>query len=167
MTLYRTQSITPEKLLVIAANILHKAFYDCTRLEAKRRYQFLHDGRTIFLVKLRMDDGSELEVNLNLERSELRGKLNFSLFKQLVGQLLAAYAKTLNEKQPLNTFADDNQQRWVYLIPALSKSSAEPASTESLNMLVLAANMSRPGALTLELMFIDPEQFRRDTAAAG
>lgn len=161
MALYRTQSMSSEKLLTIAANVLHKAFYDSTRLEAKRRYQFLNDGRTLFLIKLTVEDGSELDVNLSLDRSELRGKLNFSVFKQLVGRLLATYAQLLNEKQPLNTFSDEQQQRWVYLIPAAFQSS------EALNMMVLAANMSQPGALTLELMFIDPEQFRVKEAAAG
>jgi len=161
MALYRTQSMSSEKLLTIAANVLHKAFYDCTRLDAKRRYQFIHDGRAVFLVKLRVEDGSELDVNLSLERSELRGKLNFSLFRQLLGALLASYAKLLNEKQPLNVFADEQQQRWVYLIPAAFQSG------ETLDMLVLAANLSQPGALTLELMFIDPEQFRAREAAAG
>jgi len=161
MALYRTQSMSSEKLLTIAANVLHKAFYDSTRLDAKRRYQFLHDGRTVFLIKLKVEDGSELDVNLSLDRSELRGKLNFSLFKQLVGRLLATYAQLLNEKQPLNTFSDEQQQRWVYLIPAAFQNS------EALNMMVLAANMSQPGALTLELMFIDPEQFRVKEAAAG
>jgi len=163
MALYHTQNISSEKLLTIAANILHKAFYDCTRLEAKRRYQFLLDGRRIFLIKLQMQDGSELEVNLSLEQSELRGKLNFSLFKQLVGQLLGNYARLLNEKQPLNTFSDEEQQRWVYLIPAAFQ------GPEHLNMLVLSANMNEPGSLNLELMFIDPEQFRTAgaNAAAG
>lgn len=161
MALYRNQSITSDKLLTIAANILHKSFYDCTRLDAKRRYQFVHDGHTVFLVRLKVEDGSELDVNLSLDRSELHGKLNFSLFRQLVGQLLAAYAKLLNEKQPLNIFSDDAQQRWIYLIPAAFQSG------DQLNMLVLAANLSQPGALTLELMFIDPEQFRSDAAPAA
>lgn len=161
MPLYKNQTLTPEKMLTIAANILHKAFYDCTRLEAKRRYQFLHDGRSIFLVDLRVEDGSELKVNMSLERSELRGKLNFSLFRQLIGHLLGTYAQLLNEKQPLKTFSDAEQRRWIYLIPAACQIG------ENLNMLVMAANVGQPGALTLELMFIDPEQFRRDTAAAG
>lgn len=159
MALYRTQSITPEKLLVIAANILHKAFFECTRLEAKRRYQFVHDGRTVFLLKLRVDDGSELEVNLNLERSELRGKLNFSVFRNLVGQLLNAYADQLNKKLTLNTFSDEERKRWVYLIPAVAQADSQ------LNMLVLAANMAQPGVLNLELMFIDPAQFKTDPNA--
>jgi hypothetical protein len=158
MALYRTQSIAPEKLLVIAANILHKAFYESTRLEAKRRYQFLHDGRAVFLLKLRVDDGSELDVNLSLERSELRGKLNFSMFRTMVAQLLGGYVAALDKKQPVKTFADADQQRWVYMIPAVHQNG------ELLNMLVLAVDVSRPGALTLELMFIDPEQFRRDAA---
>lgn len=162
MALYRTQSMTPEKMLIIAANILHKAFHDCPRVEAKRRYQYLHDGRSVFLVKVKVEDGSELDVNVSLERSELRGKLNFSLFRNLVGQLLVGFGQKLEKKEPLNTFSDAGQQRWVYLIPAVSRHG------EEWNMLVLAVDAGQPGALNLELMFIDPEQFRREeTAAAG
>jgi hypothetical protein len=161
MAPYSTHSMTPEKMLVLAANILHKSFYDCPRLDAKRRYQFLHDGSTVFLVKVRVEDGSELDINLSLERSELRGKLNFSLFRNLVGQLLAAYGKRLEQSEPLNLLSDPEQRRWVYPIPAAHQSG------EQWNMLVLAANVGQPGALNLELMFIDPEQFRRDRAAAG
>ena len=161
MALYRTQSIAPEKLLVISANILHKAFYDCTRLEAKRRYQFLHDGRTVFLLKLRVEDGSELDVQVSLDRTEMRGKLNFSEFRNLIGQLLAGFAAKLEQKQPLKTFSDAEQRRWIYLIPALHQSD------ERVNMMVLAVNVSQPGTLSLELMFIDPAQFRKEDAAAN
>jgi hypothetical protein len=77
----------------------------------------------------------------------------------MVGQLLGGYAAALDNKQPLKTFADSGQQRWVYMIPAVHQNG------EEFNMLVLAIDVTRPGTLTLELMFIDPEQFRRDAAA--
>lgn len=155
MPLYRNHSIAPEKLLAMSANILHQAFFVGTRLDAKRRYQFLESGRSVFLLKVGMEDGSELEVNLRLDRSELRGKLNFSAFRQLVGQLLALHTQKLNEKQALNIFSDDQQQRWVFLIPALQQSG------DDMNMLVLALELKQPGVLLLELMFIDPSQFEQ------
>jgi hypothetical protein len=155
MTLYRTHSIAPEKLLTLSINVLQQAFFSGPRLDAKRRYQFLENGRTIFLIKLRMEDGSELEVKLRMERSELRGKLNFSAFRQLLGRLLAAQVEQLHAGQPLNIFSNSEQQRWVYLIPALYQTGSET------NMLVSALELSEPGALLMELMFIDPSQFDR------
>jgi hypothetical protein len=155
MPLYRTHSVAPEKLLVMSANVLQQAFFGGPRLDAKRRYQFLESGRTVFLIKVRMEDGSELEVNLRLDRSELRGKLNFSAFRELVGNLLIAQAQKLNEKQPLNVFSNTEEQRWVFLIPAVH------GAGETVNMLVLAIELSQPGELLLELMFIDPSQFEQ------
>jgi hypothetical protein len=159
MSNYRTQEIVPEKLLVMAANLLHKAFYDSTRLLAKRRYQLLEEGQVVFLVKVDMEDGSQLDVNIKLDRSELRGKLNFSAFRQLIGQLLAGFATKLQEKQPLNIFSDTEQRRWLYLIPALLQ------TPERINVMILGADARQAGALTLELMFVDPDQFKQQSAS--
>lgn len=159
MSLYRNHSITPEKLLTLSANVLQQAFFAGTRLDAKRRFQFIEDGRTVFLVKLRMEDGSELEVHLRLDRTELRGKLNFSGFRQLVGRLVVECAERLDKKQQLALFADDEQQRWVFMIPAGQQVDGV------VDILVPAIDLSRPGRLLLELMFIDPAQFeQRDDA---
>ncbi len=153
MSLYRTHSLTPEKLLMLSFNILQQAFFAEVRIEAKHRYQFIESGRTVFLLNVQADDGSELEVKLPMDTSELRGKLNFSSFRRLLSQLLVAQAKQLHEKQPLNVFGDA-KQRLVFLIPAAVTIG------EQLNMLVLAVELSQPGAIVLELMFIDPNQFQ-------
>jgi hypothetical protein len=160
MSLYRNHSIAPEQLLTLATNVLQQAFFRGPRLEAKRRYQFLDSGRTIFLLKLRLEDGSELEVNLRLDRSEQRSKLNFSAFRQLVGRLVVECVERLNKKQPLNLFANAEQQRTVFLIPA-----AHQQADDVVDMLVLAVELSQPGTLLLELMFIDPGQFAQQGAA--
>lgn len=153
MPLYRTQSFSPEKLLTIAINLLHRAFGESTRLAAKHRYQHLESGKTVYLATVRMDDGSELKVNTRLDSSELQGKLNFGAFRQLVAQLLTACARQIDSKQPLNTFSDQDAKRWIYLIPAHYQSDV------ALNMLVLGVNLRQPGELTIELMFVDPTQF--------
>jgi len=154
MPLYRTQSLPPEKLLTIAVNLLHKAFGESTRLLAKHRFQYLEGGKAIYLATVQMEDKSELKVNLKLECSELKGKLNFGGFRQLIAQLLAGCARQLDSKQPLNTFSDQDAKRWIYLIPALYQSDV------AVNMLVLGVNMRQPGELTIELMFVDPAQFK-------
>lgn len=159
MSLYRNHTIAPEQLLTLATNVLQQAFFRGPRLDAKRRYKFLDSGRTIFLLKLRLEDGSELEVNLRLDRVEQRGKLNFTAFRQLVGQLIVECVERLNKKQPLNLFANAEQQRTVFLIPAAQQAD------DVVDMLVLAVELSQPGALLLELMFIDPGQFEQQGAA--
>lgn len=161
MSRFQAQSITPQKLLTVATNILHKAFDDCPRLEAKRRFQAIDEGRTVYLLDVRTEDGGELRINAKLDRSEFRGKLNFSLFRQLARNLVAAQVAALQSDQPLNTFSDEHGQRWVYLIPAAC------VEDQQVNMMVLAIDAGAPGALTLELMFVDPAQFQRPAAAAG
>jgi len=160
MPLYRSQSIAPEKLLVMAANLLHKSFHDTSRMMAKRRYQLLEDGKKVFLVNVRMEDSSELQVNLTLDRSELRGKLNFSAFRQLIVRLLHGFMQKLQTQESLNMFTDEDGKRWSYLIPAVLKTEA------TIDMMILGADVREPGVLTLELMFIDPEQFKKAESAA-
>lgn len=160
MTLYRTQSISQDQLLTIAANILDKAFFDSSRVLAKRRYGALEKGDRVFLVNLAMND-SELAVDLRLDRTELRSKLNFSSFRDVVAQLLGATSQLLKARQPLPAFSNDDNRRWLYLIPAVYRGDARD------EILVPGIDMRRPGKLTLELMFIDPEQFQTQALNAG
>ena len=60
MPLYRNQTITLDKLLTISINLLHQAFGDTTRLLAKRRFQYLEGGKSVYLATVRMDDGSTM-----------------------------------------------------------------------------------------------------------
>ena len=156
---FRAEKISPDRLLTLAVNILYKAFHDSPRLEAKRRYQFIMERQPVFLLDVTMESGNELRVTLSLERSELRGRLNFSLFRQLAAQLLVNYSEAINGGKPLNVFSDANGRRWVYLHPAFCNTE------KGLNALVLALDLSRAGELRMELMFLDPEQFRQQNAA--
>jgi len=161
MSLYRTQSIPQDKLLAIAANILDKAFFDTGRVEAKRRYQLLEKGDRVFLLKLAMEGASELQVDVRLDRAELYNKLNFSAFRDVIGQLLVAAAHQLKEKRPLPVFSTQDKGRWSYLIPAVHR------GTERDDVMILGLDARHPGKLTLELMFIDPAQFSPQAVSAG
>jgi hypothetical protein len=97
-----------------------------------------------------------------MERSELRGRLNFSLFRQLIAQLVVNYSDVLNAGKPPNVFTDAQNRRWVFLHPALCKMPDGAA-----NALVLAMDLGRAGELRLELMFLDPQQFVQPEVAAS
>jgi hypothetical protein len=160
---FHVENIAPQQLLTIGVNVLHQAFHDGPRLDAKRRYQFIMKQQPVFLLDMAMKGGGQLKVTLGLERSELRGQLNFSLFRQVVGQLLVNYTNVLNSGKPLNTFTDAESRRWVFLHPTFCKTEL------GLNALGLVADLSRIGELRLELMFVDPQQFlasEKNAAAA-
>lgn len=161
MSLYRTQITSPDKLLVIAANLLDKAFFDTNRVLAKRRYRALEQGDRVFLINVKMDDGNELQVDVRLDRAESRNPFNFSAFRDLVGQLLVAISQQLKAKRLLPSFSTADSRRWSYLIPAVRR------GVERDDMLILGLDIRRPGTLTLELMFIDPAQFQSHVVSVG
>ncbi len=63
---------------------------------AKHRFQYLEGGKAIYLATVQMEDKSELKINLKLERSELKGKLNFGGFRQVIAQLLTSCVRQLD-----------------------------------------------------------------------
>lgn len=157
---FRTQKMTTAQMLTLGANLLHKAFYDTPRDDAKRRFRALEEGKKVLLTEIGTQEGGRMRAILSLDVSELRGgRINFSLLRSLVVELLNGYAQFLNEKKPLNTFSDEQRQRCVYLLPAVVNRD------EISDMLVLAIDLSDPGTFELALMFIDPEQFRQPAAA--
>ncbi|MFT3930698.1 MAG: hypothetical protein QM709_10430 [Spongiibacteraceae bacterium] len=160
MALYRTQSISQDQLLTIAANILDKAFFDSSRVLAKRRYQALEKGNRVFLINLAMEDRSELAVSVRLDSSELQSKLNFSAFRDVLAILLGATAQLLKTKQSVPVFSngDGDTARWLYLIPAIYRGDVRE------EIMVLGVDTREPGKLILELLFIDPTQFQAQAA---
>lgn len=159
-TAVRNEKLTSTQLLTIATNVLHKAFHDCPRADAKRRFRAMEDGSKVFLLEMASEQGGKVRVTMSLDRSEFRGRLNFSLLRGLIGQLLVTFSQALGEKQPLNTFSDEQRNRCVFLPPAVSQADGE------INMLVLSVDVGTPGTLELALMFVDPEQFRRQQPAS-
>ncbi len=158
---FSTHKMTSAEMLTVGANLLHKAFYDTPRDDAKRRYRALEEGRKVLLSEIGTQSGERMRATLSLDRSELRGKLNFSLLRSLVGELLNGYAQFLNDKKPLNTFSDEKRKRCVYLLPAVARVD------DVVDMLVLSIDLSVPGDFELALMFIDPKQFKQPSAATA
>lgn len=157
----RNLQMSEADLLGLATRMLHKAFHDCSRIDAKRRYRALEQGKRVLLTELRNKNGGDtVRVVLSLDRSELRGNLNFTLLRALTGQLVTRFAHALNNKEPLNSFSDDEQRR-LFLLPAMG------GIAQHTNVLVLAVNTGRVGEMELELMFLDPDQFKQDDQAAN
>ncbi len=157
---FRVEKMPAERLLAIAVNVLNMAFHTGPRLDAKRRYQFILEHKPVFLLDMALDNGNQVKVTLAMESSELRGRLNFSLFRQLIAQLLVNYSDALQAGKPLNVFSDAQHRRSVFLHPAFCNTA------QGVNALALAIDHGRVGELRLELVFLDPQQFATPAAAS-
>lgn len=155
-TEYQDHRIKPAQLLTACANALHRSFIDASRVEAKRLFRDIDDGRQVPLVELALDDDSVLRFELQLDRRHYQGGLNFSGFRRLLGLLLYRIGERLQQQEPdLGLMNDDSGRRLLFHIPAVE------AHGESFNILTLGVDVSAPGVAILQLMFMDPSQYRR------
>ena len=159
MSQYQNSSIGTVKLVTAATNLLNQHILESKREDAKRIFQALHDGKRVRLVKLKMEDASELDIDLGLDYSEFKGKLNFSLFRNLLTLLIARLADTLREEGDLRMFTDEMTGHHLFLVPAMS------SIDDVVNMMVLGLQQPIPGAMTLQLQFLNPDQFAQEAAA--
>lgn len=158
-TEYQDHRIKPVQLLTAAANILHKSFIESSRVDAKRRFRELSEGRQIPLVELSLGDASTLQMQMRIDRRFHAGSFNFSGFRRMVGLLLYQIGERLSQAQPdLALMNDDGGRELLFHIPAVEKQG------DSLNILVLGVDLKTPGTAVLQLLYMDPSQYRRKSA---
>ena len=164
-------TLTEEQLATISANILHQTLIEVSRTVGKRLFRELESGTRIAVTQLRMEDGSEVRMDLKLDCSEFRGALNFSLFRDSVLALLSRLSDTLRDEEsalPVMRLMDESGQstseRRLFGVPGVIALDGVP------NMLMMGATPSpSEPVILIELMYIDPEQFAQspDTEAAS
>lgn len=154
-------TLTEEQLATISANILHQTLIEVSRTVGKRLFRELESGTRIAVTQLRMEDGSEVRMDLKLDCSEFRGALNFSLFRDSVLALLSRLSDTLRDEEsalPVMRLMDETGQstseRRLFGVPGVIALDGVP------NMLMMGATPSpSEPVILIELMYIDPEQF--------
>lgn len=154
-------TLTEEQLATISANILHQGLIEVSRTVGKRLFRELESGTRIAVTQLRMEDGSEVRMDLKLDRSEFRGALNFSLFRDSVLALLSRLSDTLRDEEsalPVMRLMDEagqsTSERRLFGVPGVIALDGVP------NMLMMGATPSpSEPVILIELMYIDPEQF--------
>ena len=154
-------TLTEEQLATISANILHQGLIEVSRTVGKRLFRELESGTRIAVTQLRMEDGSEVRMDLKLDCSEFRGALNFSLFRDSVLALLSRLSDTLRDEEsalPVMRLMDESGQstseRRLFGVPGVIALDGVP------NMLMMGATPSpSEPVILIELMYIDPEQF--------
>lgn len=155
MAQLQTQSIPREKFLLMSANLLHKAFVEAARTDAKNIFKEIADGGAIHLTTVQMEDKSTLRIGLSLDQSEYRGKLNYGAFRASLATLIANITQTLRDQKEFPVFnADEDAAATIFGITAVTIEKELP------NVMVLGSDPgSQAGSIGLRLMYLDPQQF--------
>ncbi|CAA0098411.1 Uncharacterised protein [Halioglobus japonicus] len=160
MSQSQIQSMPQDKFLLVAVNLLHKAFIEATRTEAKALYKQIVGGEIVNLTRVQLVDDSTATFQLSLSHSEFQGRLNFGAFRASVTALVSNIAKALREERELKVFnALNDGSAMIFGITAVTVEDSKP------NVMVLATDSSaQESATVLQLMYLDPTQF---ASAAG
>jgi hypothetical protein len=157
------QQIPRDKFLMIAMNLLHRQFIAAARTPAKRLFREILDGRTVPLTTVKMEDNSTVRFRLSLEQSEYVGNLNYSAFRASLATLLGNISQALQNKSDVTVFTmDQRTDSIMFGITGVTIEDAKPS------VMVLGADVEgQAGAITLQLMYIDPGQFAQQGAVAA
>jgi hypothetical protein len=156
MASLQNQSMPREQFLLMSINLLHRAFVEAGRTEAKKLFKVLAGGEAVPLTTVQMEDRSTLGVRLCLDQSEYRGKLNYGAFRASVGTLIGNVGHTLKEENDFPVFSDESDENgMIFGITAVTVEDEQP------NVMVLGVDTggSADASVTLRLMYLDPDQF--------
>ena len=157
MAQVQSQSIPRDKFLLMAVNLLARAFIQAPRTDAKRVYREMAEGRPIQLATVEMEDKSTARFDLSLDHGEFRGKLNYGAFRASLATLLGNItAKLQEEGTEVSVFtAGEDPNNMIFGVNAVTIEEEQP------NVLVLGADTGMRGnSVMLKLMYLDPEQFQ-------
>ncbi len=156
----QTQSISRDKFLIMAANLLHKVLLDIPRTEAKTLYKNISKGDVVHLATVKMEDQSTVRFRATLDHSEFTGKLNFGAFRNSLGLLIANLGQALNDEKEIPVFTEeDDPNAMIFGITAVTQEQNQA------NIMVLGANTGDgQAAVMLRLMYIDNSQFLEQEA---
>ena len=164
MSTYQNFSMPPDRFLTVSGNVVYKALVEAQRADAKRLFREVSDGKRVKLMTLKMDDDTEVRFDLQLDHSEFRGdRINFKFFRNSVAGLLSSIGQVLKDegKSEVPVFKQRGGKAMLFGVPGVTQDTGE------VNVLMLAADLSEPGAVRLKLQYMDPSQFRLNQQQAG
>lgn len=155
MSQSQMQSISRDKFLIMAANLLHKVLLDIPRTEAKTLYKNISKGDVVHLATVKMEDQSTVRFRATLDHSEFKGKLNFGTFRNSLGLLVSNLGQALKNEKEVPVFTEEGDpDAMIFGVTAVTQEQNQA------NIMVLGANTGNDQAsVLLRLMYIDDGQF--------
>lgn len=159
----QNQSIERDKFLTMAINLLHRAFIEAPRTDAKKLYKEVAAGKIIGLTNVEMEDKSKVRFDVSLDHSEYTGTLNYSAFRASLATLLSNLVKAIQDGQNIPSFTAQNQPtNQIIGITGVTVDEGVPSV-----MVLSVQTHERKAAVMLRPMYLDYEQFQRSQAAGG
>ncbi|WP_040482005.1 hypothetical protein [Luminiphilus syltensis] len=163
-------SIDHKRFATLAVNLLHRGFIDINRTAAKRTFRELVASQRLMLTNLKLEDGGTVRIDLSLDQSVHRGKLNFSAFRDALLTLIGQLAEQVKADKALTTFTPLNDPAKGGKQPNANSlvfgAGGAAVSGGITNLLMLGVEPSEGDAvITLQLMYVDPEQFQSPEAS--
>lgn len=161
MTQQQNFSIDARKLFNMSANLIVAGFFKQKPEKAKQLYKELKDGKQVRAGELTGNQsGAKIPVLMQLERSEYRGQFNLPNFDASL-RALVSRIQTVIRKDPelkeLRTLTNEATGGILFNVPSAIQTG------DHVNVLMIAIE---PGnnKLVVKLLFLDPDQFRKENA---
>ncbi|MCZ6828939.1 MAG: hypothetical protein O7F73_05025 [Gammaproteobacteria bacterium] len=153
MSKYQQHSLSRDKFLTVANNVIYKSLLEAQRTNAKNIYRAVNEGKRVALMNIRMDEESEARFDLTLDHSEFRGKLNFGAFRASVQALVGSVSELLQGEKKITTFTDKDSGNVLFGVPGFTQEG------EHFNALMLVVDVAVAGTVLLRLQYMNPDQF--------
>lgn len=157
MATTETKNIPADQFLTMAINLLHKAFIEQGRTEAKKLFKTVAEGKIVALTNVQMEDKSVVRFDVALDHSEYQGKLNFGAFRASLSTTLGNLVKAMQDGHKINTYtAEHNDSNMIFGITGVTVENDIPA------VMVVSTQVSdRGAAVMLKPMYLNYEQFQQ------
>jgi hypothetical protein len=154
MSSFKNYSMPPERLLVVAGNVLAKCVLEAQRADAKRIFNDIQAGKRVPLVNVRMDDETEVKFDVALDHSEFRGtRLNFRAFRNSLAGLVHGLGENLKRETAVPVFTEERSGAMLFAVPGFTRVEGH------VNVMMLSINLREPGCVQTKLLYMDPDQF--------
>lgn len=155
MSRVETQTMPREQFLTISVNLLHRAFMEAKRTDAKNLFKAVSEGKRVALTNVQMADKSTVRFDLSMDHSEYDGTLNFGAFRSSLMMLLSNLAGAVKEQAKIPTFgAEGNPDNIIFGVTGVSIEKDVPS------VLVLSTSTAgQDASVMLRLMYLNYQQF--------
>lgn len=151
-------TLDTKHLLTAMINLLHRTIVDANRTQAKKIYASLVDKRVVGLVRLKLESGNTLDTEVFLNAEEFVGELKFGVFRNALSAWMANAIDVCKRHEDLPLMFNESQSETLFNIPGAVVSDGQ------LNVMFMSIFQPAPGRLRMNLMFVDPSQFKRTDA---
>ncbi len=144
------------ELLKVAANILQAGFITSPRVQAKREFKKLKQGKSIKVATLNIGKLKDTPFKLQLDYSEYKGPgFGLDSFIAALESMLRQTETAFNQEKDLNMLTDHDQREVVLAaLPGIVRRE------EQINVMMMSFSFNQTPDIVLKLMFVEPGQFK-------